>query len=844
MKKTSNAELRTSNVERRLSLACQTVVSRRLVLVLVLVLDGFTSNARAQSSAALAAATQPLRDGVPQVAVVRLRALLAAAAPDEDRRAAMLSLGEALVATDEPEEAARILDEPVVRDLPAAIFFRAQALAKLTRWSEALPLYQRTLADTKSPYRAEAMYGQAEALRSLRRRDEAIVVFRALERDRTWTTRARLRAVELFIEKQDPKSAARLLAAVQPRSAAERKERRLLRGRIAAAENKPEEAINLFRSILRRPEGATHAVLVATLFAIAEAHLQLNSPGAGANYIEDFIERHPADPDLPKLFAKIDQLYAVEQKQSRHELGRWSRDLMQPRRALAQWYLARAERRMGRNDVALQIFERLHANHPPFAPLAEAFLEGAQLALEARQFSSADASLQAAKTLGAGPEILERIELLQGNSHHKAGRFEEAAESFWRIAQDSAMGRNAATFNASLAWLQAGNVERATAASEELKKRGVPEADRGNLLLEQGLVQAARGAPEAAKSLQDFLRDFPKHERAAEAWVALAELAFHASPTRLDEARQHLARLGETPATPFASERADYLMIWLAESAPARDEQKVITLAEQFVQKHPASPLLPDVRLKLAETYYARQDFASAQTQFEVLAQRNANSPLAEKALFFAAQSAWQSMGQGSLERALVLFDDVVKKNGELKWAARNEQAMIERKLGQPQDALTFYEEVLRGAAAETEKREALCGKADIFYELGATDPENYKRALDFYEQLAGQQALPAHWRNQALFKKGMCLEKMKLPAEALAAFYRIIEDDAQPGKQREYFWYYKAGFNAARLLEEQSKWQPAAAVYEKLAFAGGGRSEEAKSRLNRLRLEHFLWEQ
>ncbi|MFN2509711.1 MAG: hypothetical protein ABR589_13190, partial [Chthoniobacterales bacterium] len=87
------------------------------------------------------------------------------------------------------------------------------------------------------------------------------------------------------------------------------------------------------------------------------------------------------------------------------------------------------------------------------------------------------------------------------------------------------------------------------------------------------------------------------------------------------------------------------------------------------------------------------------------------------------------------------------------------------------------------------------------------------------------------------------CLEKLHMPTEALATFYQIVEDESRPGRQREFFWFYKAGFNAARLLEEDSKWQPAAAVYEKLAFAGGGRSEEAKSRLNQLRLEHFLWE-
>ncbi len=43
---------------------------------------------------------------------------------------------------------------------------------------------------------------------------------------------------------------------------------------------------------------------------------------------------------------------------------------------------------------------------------------------------------------------------------------------------------------------------------------------------------------------------------------------------------------------------------------------------------------------------------------------------------------------------------------------------------------------------------------------------------------------------------------------------------------------------------DDQTQWKPAAAIYEKLAFAGGARSEEAKARLDRLRLEHFLWEE
>jgi len=43
-------------------------------------------------------------------------------------------------------------------------------------------------------------------------------------------------------------------------------------------------------------------------------------------------------------------------------------------------------------------------------------------------------------------------------------------------------------------------------------------------------------------------------------------------------------------------------------------------------------------------------------------------------------------------------------------------------------------------------------------------------------------------------------------------------------------------------LLEEDSKWESAVAIYDRLVAAGGSRSEEAKARLNNIRLEHFLW--
>jgi len=93
---------------------------------------------------------------------------------------------------------------------------------------------------------------------------------------------------------------------------------------------------------------------------------------------------------------------------------------------------------------------------------------------------------------------------------------------------------------------------------------------------------------------------------------------------------------------------------------------------------------------------------------------------------------------------------------------------------------------VLKSDAPVSEKRESLCGKGDVFSEAGATDPNNYERAIEAYDQLASDKDAPIDWRNQALFKKGLCLEKKGDRASALATFYKIVDDEARPDQHRE----------------------------------------------------------
>jgi tetratricopeptide (TPR) repeat protein len=796
-----------------------------------------TGAAWADRTNEIAEAARPIEEGVPEVAVYQLQKL-AAGLNGADLVRLNEKLAEALVAAQREREALPILEEPALRESMSGKFLRAQAYAGLARYDEALPLY-REVAQSNDAQRAAATIGTAEMLRSLDRVDEAINTYHGLENDPRFGVSARLREAELLIGKRESGTARRLLDATQAKILSDRRQKRLLHARVELLSQRPERAIELLESLVKKPEGESRATVIAALFAMADAHLQMNTPELGDDYLEDFIERHPNDPSLPQVFAKLDQVYRAERKAPRNELEKWARDPMQPRRGFARWYLAQGDLRTGRREEAIRQFEQIRSASPLPGALAPALLQFARLQIESGKISDALAILNEAAKTSPAPQVREQIDFESGRAMYAALKFQGSAERFEGLANERSAIASVALVNASLASLRAEDKTKTARDKAELISRGQAD-DAAELALEQALAAAQGGQKEATALLRDFIRRAPDHPRVSEAQLALAELAYHATPPRLDEAEKDLAAARAAHPTEAAIEHGDYLAVWLADARGA-DSDRVIALARDFLRTHPHSALAAEVRLKLAESHFRRQDFASAQTEFETLAQENPKSPLTEQALFLAAQSAMASMGSHSLDHALELLTQVVTINGDFRWAARNEQAAIERRLGKSQDAQALYDEVLKGDARGMEKREALCGKADIFFEQA--NKENLQRAVAIYDQLANEATNQPHWRNQALFKKGVCLEKGSDQEGALATFYRILEFNPSPDKPPEFFWFYKAGFNAARLLEEQQKWEAAAVIYEKLVAANGPRSEEANARLAQLRLEHFLWQ-
>jgi tetratricopeptide (TPR) repeat protein len=363
-----------------------------------------------------------------------------------------------------------------------------------------------------------------------------------------------------------------------------------------------------------------------------------------------------------------------------------------------------------------------------------------------------------------------------------------------------------------------------------------------SLVLEEGFTQAQAGDPRAGDTLELFIHHFPRHPRQNEARLALAELALQDGDR--DGVARYLQVVNASAPDAESAERAAYLAVFAADAETPPAQSKVVQLARQFIERFPRSTWLPEVRMKLGQIYFGTGDHANAETQFTLLAREDPKGPYAETALFLAGQSATKWFDPSAVDRALGLFDEVVKRDGPLKLYARQQQAFVlQGKLGKEDEAVTIYDAILSAQPPpDAELRSAaLCGKGDSLTALGRTAPEQLEAAVAVFDFLATSPDVTPAWRNQALYKKGRALEKLKRQPEALTAYYDVLEKSAAEG--REFFWYYKAGFDAAGLFEKQEDWKSAIGIYQKMAQLPGPRMAEAKAKLSELRLQKFIWD-
>ncbi|GAT33939.1 TolA-binding protein [Terrimicrobium sacchariphilum] len=766
----------------------------------------------------LADVRKALADGLPDVALYRLGASSVAAPSPE----ALLLRARALNALGRYDEAVQTLQgEQNLTDEATLVLARAQG--KTGRLDEALALYQKLSADPQ--FATEANLSQAAILEKLNQPAKAAQLLDNLAKNGPLAPELALKLAEIRLGDGNPQAAADLLNSSTGLAGDQLAAQQYLLAKVNLAQGKTAEAEKLL-SAIKSPSSQIAADVVTLR---ADALVRQKDLSEAERVLEDFIEKSPNSAVLDGPFLLLDRVYASQGAASGAELKRWAADTTAPLRAqLALFFLAKSEARNSKIQRSRELFSQFLQSAPPGSQLANE----ASIAL-AQSYQAEGLYPQAMAALQGTPET-GRTGFMRGVILAADGDYRNAAICFQQASGDPSL-KQSALINACISATLAGIPRSENKAWQELASLPDAQAILRGVELNEGLLLAAQKRPEAGPLLERLaVGDSSEAQRAR---LALAEWQY--AQLNVKQARETLKPLlvSNSPER----EQSEYLAIFLEDTGDASSEQESLRLAEAFLKAYPSSQYEPDVRMKIGELYFRRGDYLGAIAQFDTVAEEFPASPLADKAVFLEAQAMARSMDPRLMEEAIDTYEKVASGSGALALRARLAQAVLYDALQRPKEALGILDKILASKPSADLRSRVLVEKGDIQFAQGATAPDQYKQAIATWDQVAADPSAPRQWSNQALAKMGAAYEKLGDNQAALNCYYRVFSQD-QKGEP-EYFWYYKAGFDAGRLLESQKLWKEAIAVYEKIAALEGPRAEEARNRVNKLRLENFLWE-
>ena len=562
----------------------------------------------------------------------------------------------------------------------------------------------------------------------------------------------------------------------------------------------------------------------------------------GIAAIEKYLEGVDEVPLIADHFLLLERFQGALPQADTTSLRKWAADYTHPIRAkFAAYYLARSELRLGHVKAGEKLLEEFIGKYPDDPLSDQACLIAASGKLEAGNIPEALAL--ASDRPAARSSLRAKLAYVRGLSLAFSHRNEEAVAAFREASALDPSLLSAALFNQAV--LVASGRRGGLDASESARAIAGMNAGKPSeeMQFQIALDLARRGQSSGVAMLGEVADRSADPSIKSRARLAAAELNMKSG--RGEAADTDLAKaVRENSGEP---EREEYLAVFLKDTGRKADALAVIKAAREFLKAHPESRFVPEVRLKLAESLLSSGDVQGARVEFEELAASSGGTDLGRRALFLAAHSASRSMDPASIDDSLMLLERVAGSagNDQLAWQARLQEGALKNAQNLPVEALAIYDKILssngeNGPDAEI-RAAALMASGDTRHQLGATDPAQEREAVKAWRQLAADPSLPLRWRNQALCKMGLVLEKLGEGDAALAAYYEAFKNprDSDP-EQR---WHDKAAFEAARLLVGRKQWNDAITLYGQIISEGGTRTEEAKARLSKLKLENFLWE-
>lgn len=798
-------------------------------------------------------ATAALRDKLPEVAILKLRRMMAGGKLKPDQHGpVLLLLAEALVRAGRAGEALTVCEEAALKESPEARFWQAQAQARMGRWREAEAGFSElgNLRDFR--YAVETAFSRAAMLGTLGDLDRAGRVLAALRQPAGTGTaeRAVLWSAELMLAAERPAEAAALLDE-SGQGARNTAERQYLQARIALSSGDGVKAEGLFTVLSADGSTASAGLRQAARLGRAWALRVQGKKEEALPVLRQVVTAVPTPSAevLDRAFQELEVLNDPPTEEIQTFLNALAAGSDPGLKIRARLALAAALESLAEPapaDAAWAAISRDFADHPLRSP---ALLRQAQYLIGQKRRAEAQPLLAQLRTLSPSPAVVAWTAWASGQAEYDAKAY-RAASGFFKEASAKSPDlpvRAAASYNAALAELQSGN---AYPAKSLALIDGSPLAEYqmagAEFHLERALRMASLGQEEAAAGLAAFAENLPDHPRRFDALIALAEVALRSDPPRGDEAVRQLAAAREAAREPWQHERVALLACYVADAA--QGPEALATKGQQFLTDYPKSSAATDLRMKLAQTAYQRENFSGARQLFDAIAEGDPLHPLAEAALFWAGRAALLTMEPTADQQAVVLWEKVVAKGGPLKWQARLQEALLNQRQRKPAAALQLLDEVIAPAATPppdaTTRWQALSVRGEILA-APAMKPEEQALGLASFDQVIGSPGVPPGWLRQTLVRKGVCLEALKRPDEALEAYYDVLAnppESASGGGVADDYWFHRAGDKARRLLEGARKYEEAIEIAKKLAKAPGPRGRAAAELVDELALKYGIW--
>lgn len=706
------------------------------------------------------------------------------------------------------------------------------------------------------------LFRSADAAAVLGQTDEALSRYRKLAANYpkdTWADDALIRGAELALKSGNPAGARDLAGMIlePPYDGSPlRANARLIAGQAALADKKPDEAIDQLKPLLE-DRSATPEVVQSARLAMGMAYRSKGQPERAAEVLRDLAMATDtaSAPDAQYVIGvghfdagryaeAVPPLTAYLEKRPQGEVVP---------DALAM--LAISHQELGANDASKASLERLETDFPESKVLVPTWVRLGETALAAKDHGRAVELLKKASSKpGDDPELEGRARSGLGWALLEQEQPGEAARVFAALLEDRPEDPHAADAALALgrAYDEAGRAEEALAAYDRVAATfgESPQAPRALLAKARLLDHLGRTAREAGREEEavdrfgqaaGMYRTYldgkpPEGEGAEPVEEVLADLGWALLDAgRREESEPVFRRLLEEHGQ---SPRAADARVALAESAHhAGDAEKVEDLLGPVVAEgsQADAALVQSALFRLGLSRFDRRNWVGASEAFGRLAEGYPEGPLASKARFWKAETAYQAGDIAAAEKA---FRGLLNAAGpaasgaadaEAEWRPTARLRLVESLVG-----LERWEEALTEADALKAETKNFPATHELEYARG--------RALQglarFDEARAAYQAVidarrADEFAARAQLMRGETFFHQEKFTEALREYLRVdFQYPDQPA------WRAAALLEAGKVAERMERWADAADFYEKLVqnFAEDPHAAQAKERLGAVR--------